>query len=178
MRIFLLRHGETAWTKTLQHTSHTDLSLTKRGEEEAQALTKRLRGNTFEKVFSSPLQRVRQTCAFAGLAEQAEYTDDLVEWDYGDYEGKTTKEIRQTVPDWTIFTHGAPGGESEQEVAARADRFFARCRSCKGDIAVFTSGHFGRVLGARWIGFSAKDGRYLLLSTASYSILGYEREVP
>jgi len=171
--IYLARHGETAWSLTGQHTGLTDLPLTPHGEQNARALGQRLRGMEFAHVFASPLQRAARTAALAGFAAAIPDTD-LTEWHYGDYEGKTTREIRQERPDWDIFRDGCPGGESVTDVAARADRVVARLRALDGHVLVFSHGHFLRVLAARWLALNASAGRYLMLSTAALSTVGYE----
>jgi broad specificity phosphatase PhoE len=173
-RVFLARHGETAWTISRQHTGLTDIPLTDRGERDAGQLGERLKGISFAKVFTSPLQRANRTCELAGFADVAEIDSDLVEWDYGDYEGRTTAEIRTQRPDWQLFLHGAPNGESVAAVAARADRVIARLRAISGDTLVFSSGHFSRVLAVRWLGLEVAAGRLFILSTASVCILGYD----
>jgi probable phosphoglycerate mutase len=172
--IYLARHGETAWTVSGQHTGLTDIPLTERGEDNARRLGERLKGLTFAKVFSSPLQRVRRTCELAGFGSQAQVDPDLVEWNYGDYEGKKTADIRKTRPDWQLFRDGCPGGESLAQISARADRVIARIGAIDGDVLLFSSGHFLRVLGARWCGLDASAGRFLYLGTATLSMLGYE----
>jgi probable phosphoglycerate mutase len=172
--VYLARHGETAWSLSGQHTGRTDLPLTERGERKAGALGQRLRGLTFAKVFTSPLRRAVRTCELAGFGSAAEIDPDLVEWDYGQYEGRRTAEIRAERPDWEQFRDGCPGGESPDQIAARADRVGGRLRAVKGDVLVFSHGHFLRVLAARWLGLDAAGGRYLLLDTASLSALGYE----
>ena len=171
---YLGRHGETAWSLSGQHTGRTDLPLTERGERNARALGERLRGLVFARVFTSPLQRAVRTCELAGFGAMAEIDPDLVEWDYGQYEGRRTAEILAQRPGWQLFRDGCPGGESPDEVGARADRVMARVRALKGNVLIFSSGHFLRVLAARWLGLDAAGGRYLLLSTASLSALGYE----
>ena len=175
--IHLARHGETAWSLSGQHTGRTDLPLTERGERNARALGERLRGMTFAKVFASPLQRAVRTCELAGFGVVAEIDPDLVEWDYGQYEGRRTAEIHAERPDWQLFRDGCRGGESPDQIGARADRVVGRLRAVKGDVLVFSSGHFLRVLAARWLGLDAAGGRYLLLSTASLSELGYEHHL-
>jgi broad specificity phosphatase PhoE len=175
--VYLARHGETAWSLSGQHTGRTDLPLTERGERNARALGERLRGLTFAKVFTSPLQRAARTCELAGFAGAAEIDLDLVEWDYGQYEGRRSAEIHAERPDWQLFRDGCPGGESPGQIGARADRVVGRVRAVKGDVLVFSSGHFLRVLAARWLGLDAAGGRYLLLSTASLSTLGYEHKL-
>ncbi len=176
--IYLARHGETAWTITGQHTGRTDLPLTEAGERNARRLCERLEGLTFAKVFASPLQRALRTCELAGFGACAEVDVDLVEWDYGDYEGFTTTEIRAGRPDWQLFRDGCPGGESPKKVATRADRVVSRVRAAQGDVLLFSSGHFIRVLAARWIGIQpAVSARSFMLSTASLSALGYENDL-
>jgi len=172
--VYLARHGETAWTISRQHTGRTDLPLTARGEDNAWGLHDRLRGLAFDRIFVSPLRRVRQTCLLAGFGEQAVPVADLTEWDYGEYEGLTTAEIRCQRPVWSLFRHGCPGGESVAAVGDRADRVIARLRSMPGRILVFGHGHFFRVLAARWVGLSPGDASRFVLGTASLSILGYE----
>jgi probable phosphoglycerate mutase len=173
--VYLARHGETEWSLSGQHTGLTDLPLTPHGEENARRLGKRLKHGTFAKVFTSPLQRARRTGELAGFAGQAEVNPDLVEWNYGAYEGMTSAEILKTRPDWKLFRDGVPNGESLADIGARADRVIARLRAIDGDVLVFSSGHFLRVLAARWLGLEVSEGRYFLLKTASLSVLGYER---
>ena len=175
--IYLARHGETAWSLTGQHTGLTDLPLTERGEQNARALGERLMGLNFGKVFTSPLQRAARTCEMAGFGAVAEVDRDLVEWDYGQYEGRRTAEIHAKRPDWQLFRDGCPGGESPDQVGARADRVLSRVRAVGADVLFFSSGHFLRVLAARWLGLAPAAGRYLLLSTASLSTLGYEHNL-
>jgi broad specificity phosphatase PhoE len=175
--VYLARHGETAWSLSGQHTGRTDLPLTERGERNARALGERLRGLTFAKVFTSPLQRAARTCELAGFGTAAEIDPDLVEWDYGQYEGRRSAEIHVERPDWQLFRDGCPGGESPGQIGARADRVMGRVRAVKGDVLVFSSGHFLRVFAARWLGLDAAGGRYLLLSTASLSALSYEHNL-
>jgi len=176
--VYLARHGETAWTVTGQHTGLTDLPLTEHGEKNARQLGDRLRGLIFTKVFTSPLERARRTCELAGLGPQAEVDPDLVEWNYGEYEGRRGQEIRAERPDWNLFRDGCPGGESPAEVGARADRVVGRVRAIPGDVLLFTSGHFIRVLACRWLGLEpTANSRYFMLSTASLSALGYENDV-
>ena len=172
--IYLARHGETAWTVSGQHTGLTDLPLTERGERNARSLADRLKGLTFAKVYTSPLQRVRRTCELAGFGAVAEVDADLIEWNYGDFEGLTTADIRKEHPDWQLFRDGGPGGERPGDVAVRADRVIARVRAVGRDVLLFSSGHFLRVLAARWIGLDPAGGRLLLLGTATLSALGYE----
>jgi broad specificity phosphatase PhoE len=172
--VYLVRHGETAWTLSGQHTGLTDLPLTERGEHNARRLQERLRGLTFVKVFTSPLQRTTRTCELAGFGAVAEIDRDLLEWNYGEYEGRTTKDIQRERPDWQLFRNGCPGGESPDQVGARADRVVKRVRAVKGEVLLFSSGHFLRVLAVRWLGLEAAAGRYFLLSTGSLGMLEYE----
>jgi len=169
---YLIRHGETAWSLTGQHTGRTDLPLTQRGEQEARELRERLRPLTFDRVFVSPRKRARQTCEICERAASATTDPDLAEWDYGDYEGRRSLEIHAERPGWDIFTDGCPGGESPEQVIARADCLIARLRMHTGRVAVFSHGHFGRVLGVRWIGLAVVEARHFLLGTASLSVLG------
>jgi broad specificity phosphatase PhoE len=171
---YLARHGETAWSLTGQHTGLTDLPLTEGGEQNARKLADALAGQTFARVFSSPLRRARHTCELAGFASRAEVVPNLVEWDYGDYEGVRSIDIRSKRPDWELFRDGCPGGESPQQVAKRADAVVDMVRSVSGNVLIFSSGHFLRMLGARWTGIDTFAARTLMLSTASLSILGYE----
>lgn len=175
--IYLARHGETEWSLTGQHTGLTDLPLTGRGEENARALGERLMGVKFAKVFTSPLQRAVRTCELAGFGAVAEVDRDLVEWNYGQYEGLRTAEIHAKRPDWQLLRDGCPGGESPDQVGARADCVLSRARAVAADVLLFSSGHFLRVLAARWLGLEPAAGRYLLLSTASLSALGYEHNL-
>lgn len=176
-KIYLARHGETEWSLSGQHTGVTDIPLTEHGERNAHSLGERLRERHFVKVLTSPLQRSRRTCELAGFGTNAEVDADLAEWNYGDYEGKRTADIRKEQPDWFLFNDGCPGGETLDAIAARADRVVSRLRSLSGDVLVFSHGHFLRVLGARWLGKPAEAGRFLLLSTAALSILGYEHNL-
>ena len=172
--IYLARHGETAWTVSGQHTGRTDLPLTESGERNGQALRTRLRGLAFAKVFTSPLQRASKTCELAGFGGSAEIDPDLMEWDYGRYEGRRTAEIYVERPDWQLFRDGCPGGELPAEIGGRADRVVSRVRAVRGDVLLFSSAHFLRVLASRWLGLEPAGGRYLLLSTAALCMLGYE----
>jgi len=174
---YLARHGETAWTITGQHTGRTDLPLTDRGEANARRLGERLSGLAFAKVFTSPLQRARRTCELAGFGSVAQIDADLFEWDYGEYEGRLTVDLLKERPDWQLFRDGCPGGESPQQVAARADRVVSRVRAVTGDVLLFSSGHFLRVLATRWIGIEPINGKSLMLGTASLSELGYENSM-
>ena len=175
--VYLARHGETAWTITGQHTGRTDLPLTERGESNARRLGERLSELTFGKVFTSPLQRAKRTCELAGFESVAQTDSDLVEWDYGDYEGRLTSDILKERPDWQLFRDGCPGGESPQQVAARADCVVARVRAVAADVLLFSSGHFLRVLATRWIGIETINARSLMLGTASLSSLSYENSL-
>ncbi len=181
--VYLARHGETAWSISGQHTGLTDLPLTERGERNARSLGERLKGLTFAAVFTSPLQRAARTCMLAGFGDRAEVDRDLLEWDYGQYEGRRSQDIRKERPDWQLFRDGCPGGESPAQIGARADRVVSRVRalasraaSTPGDVLLFSSGHFLRVLAARWLGLEPEAGKYFLLSTASLSALGYEHD--
>jgi broad specificity phosphatase PhoE len=174
--VYLARHDETAWSLSGQHTGLTDLPLSEHGERNALHLGNRLRGRSFAGVFTSPLQRARRTCELAGFGAEAKVDNDLVEWNYGEYEGLRTAEVRANRPGWQLFRDGCPGGESPGEVGVRADRVVRRMRGASGDVLIFSSGHFLRVLAARWLELEAKAGRYFLLSTASLSALGYEHD--
>ncbi|MGD8568505.1 MAG: histidine phosphatase family protein [Gammaproteobacteria bacterium] len=173
-RIFLARHGETQWSKSHQHTGLTDIPLTERGEKNARRLGEALQGADFTAVFSSPLKRAWRTCELAGFGAVAEADHDLVEWDYGDYEGQTTDEIQQQRPRWDVFRDGCPGGESVQQISSRANRVVARLRDTEGDVLLFSHGHFLRVFAARWLDLDPDAGRYFYLSTAALSIVGFE----
>ncbi len=175
--VCLARHGETAWSLSGQHTGLTDLALTERGERNARQLGDRLKSRIFQKVLTSPLQRAAKTCELAGFAALATVDRDLVEWDYGLYEGLRTAEILALRPDWQLFRDGCPGGESPAAIGARADRVVSRVRAVQGSVLLFSSGHFLRVLAARWIGADLSAGRQLVLSTASLGELGYEHDV-
>ena len=176
--IVLVRHGETEWSRDGRHTGRTDVPLTERGRDEARALGAALRGRRFAFVLTSPLARAAETCRLAGFGGAALVRDDLREWDYGAYEGRTTGEIREQRSGWTLWRDGCPGGETAANVGARADRVVAELRAAEGDAAVFGHGHLLRVLAARWIDLDAAAGRALALDTASMSILGFEREAP
>src|SRR5262245_7686125 len=175
--IYLARHGETAWSLSGQHTGLTDLPLTERGRLNASQLKERLSGIAFAKVFTSPLKRAVQTCEMAGFGSVAEVDRYLVEWNYGAYEGRRTVDILKERPDWQLFRDGCPSGESPADVGARADRVLARVRAINGDVLVFSSGHFLRTLTARWLGLDPSAGRYLQVSPASLSILGFEHNL-
>lgn len=174
--VYIARHGETAWTVTGQHTGLTDLPLTERGERNARRLAERLAGQRFARVYTSPLVRAARTCALAGFGAVAEVDPDLVEWDYGAYEGRTSAEIHAERPDWELFRDGCPGGETPEQIVERAERVVRRLRASDGDVLVFSSGHFIRVLAAGWLGLHPSvKSRYLLLGTASLSALGYDQ---
>ena len=172
--VHLARHGETAWSLSGQHTGLTDLPLTAAGEDDARSLGERLRKLVATRVFTSPLKRARHTCDLAALSTPAQIDPDLVEWDYGDYEGRRTSEIHVDRPGWNVFRDGCPGGESPEDVLTRAHRVIRRLRSDTGNVIVFSSGHFLRVLASAWIGLDTRGGGLLILSTASLSALGYE----
>jgi broad specificity phosphatase PhoE len=175
-QVVLVRHGETEWTKTGQHTGTTDIDLTETGRRQAERLGTVLSGRHFATVLTSPLLRAAETCRLAGLADAAEVRDDLAEWDYGAYEGRTTRDIRAERPGWSLWDDGVPGGESADDVGQRADRLIAELRSLGGDVAVFSHGHLLRVMAARWVGLPPGGGKRLALHTATISVLGYERE--
>jgi probable phosphoglycerate mutase len=176
-KVYLARHGETAWSITGQHTGRTDIPLTGRGERHALSLGERLKGEVFAKVLTSPLLRARRTCELAGFGALAEVDADLQEWDYGRYEGRRTADIRQEQPDWYLFRDGCPGGESVAAIGARADRLIARLRASDGNVLIFSHGHILRVIAARWLGLPAGHARYFVLSTAALSVLGYEHSL-
>jgi broad specificity phosphatase PhoE len=178
LRLYLIRHGETEWCLTRQHTGRTEVPLNENGKQDAQALGERLGPITFIHVFTSPRQRAQDTCALAGLSRQSSKEPDLAEWNYGEYEGETSADIRRDLPDWNIFRDGCPRGEMPAQVSDRADRLIARLRELDGNIALFTHGQFGCVLAARWIGLPVIDGPHFLLGTASISILGYDPDHP
>jgi probable phosphoglycerate mutase len=175
--VCLARHGETAWTVTGQHTGLTDLPLTARGEQEAGAIGRRLENQKFSHVFTSPLQRAMKTSQLAGFGAATQVDPLLLEWNYGQYDGRTSAEIRRDRPGWELFHDGCPGGETPDDVAKRADAVIQRVRAIQGNVLLFSSGHFLRVLAARWLGHEASLGRCLLLSTASLSVLGYEHDL-
>ncbi len=178
MSLYLIRHGETAWSLSGQHTGRTDIPLTPRGEQEARRLAAPLGAVSFTRVFTSPRQRARRTCELVGLGGVATVEADLAEWDYGEYEGLRSEEIQQQRPGWNLFRDGCPKGESTHDVSDRADRLIAQYRSMAGEVAIFSHGHFGRVMAARWIGLPVRQAQHLVLSTASVSILGYEHDRP
>jgi broad specificity phosphatase PhoE len=177
-KIYLLRHGETEWSLNGRHTGVTDIPLTEKGRMAAQLLRPILARETFGLVLTSPLQRARKTCKLAGLGERANVERDLMEWNYGEYEGLTTEQIRLTRQGWSVFRDGCPGGESPEQVGARADRVLAKVRAAEGNVALFAHGHILRVLAARWINLSASYGEHFLLDTATLNVLGYYREAP
>ena len=174
--LWLVRHGETAWTKTGQHTGRTDVPLTPFGEQQASAIRAKLGARQFSLVLTSPLVRARETCRLAGFGEVAEVDSDLQEWDYGEFEGKTNAEIRAIQPDWSVWARGGPGGESPDEVARRVDRVIERALNAPGDVAFFAHGHLLRVLGARWLGHPPSAGAGFFMDTASVSVLASHRE--
>lgn len=177
-QVFLVRHGETEWALTGQHTGHTDIPLTERGRAQARAVCEELSTRTLAAVLSSPLSRALETCRLACLGDQCETADDLMEWDYGEYEGLTTDEIRFRRPRWSLWLDGAPGGETAADVGARADRIIKEIRTLDGDAVIFGHGHALRVLAVRWIALPPADGRLFALDPATISVLGYEREAP
>lgn len=177
-QVYLIRHGETEWSVSLQHTGVTDIPLTANGRRLARQLKPVLSREPFELVLTSPLQRARETCDLAGLGGRAEINRDLMEWDYGDYEGLTPKQIHERAPGWMIFRDGCPGGERAEQVGARVDRVIARVRAAGGDVVLFAHGHVFRVFAARWLGLPAGAGRHFLLDTATLNILSYYRDVP
>ncbi|HEX4472869.1 MAG TPA: histidine phosphatase family protein [Nocardioides sp.] len=175
--VWLVRHGETEWSRDGRHTSTTDLTLTAEGRRVASALRGRLDATTFALVLTSPRERARETARLAGYADP-EVDDDLAEWDYGDLEGLTSEQIRQTYPGWTIWDGPWPGGETADQVARRFDRVVARCRAAEGPVLLFSHGHALRVLAARWLGLAVAEGRHLSLDTATVSVLGEDRGTP
>lgn len=176
--VFLVRHGETEWSATRRHTGSTDVPLTEAGRREAEGVRADLAGGEFVRVLTSPSSRAVETCRIAGLADRAEVRDDLHEWDYGQYEGMTTAEIRSRRPDWSLWRDGCPGGESPAQVGARADRVVAELRGLDGNAALFGHGHFLRVLTARWLALPPDRGSSFGLDTAAVGVLGWERENP
>jgi broad specificity phosphatase PhoE len=176
--VVLVRHGETEWSRSGQHTGRTDIPLTERGREQGVAVGAGLRGRQFALVLTSPLERAAETCRLAGYAEVAERRDELMEWDYGAYEGRKTIDIREQRPGWTLWRDGVPGGETAADVGARVDRVIAELRALTGDALVFAHGHVLRVLAVRWIGLEPTAGQLLALDPATLSVLGYERETP
>ena len=175
--LWVIRHGETEWSRDGKHTSRTEVELTPEGEDVARGLADRLDGVEFDLVLTSPRLRTRRTAELAGFTD-AHVEDDLAEWDYGDYEGITTAQIREQVPGWTVWTHPCPGGETAEQVARRMDRVVSKVRAHGGRVLVFSHGHASRALAARWLELPIRDGRHFLLGTATVSVLGYERESP
>lgn len=178
LRLYLIRHGETAWSISGQHTGRTDIPLTARGEGEAVELAPRLSGVSFAHVLTSPLWRAQQTCALAGLGTAAAINSDLTEWDYGDYEGLRSEDIYQQHANWNIFRDGCPNGETPEQIGQRADRLIAYLRGLESNIALFSHGHFGCVLAARWIGLPVLNAQHFWLGTATLSILSYKPHHP
>ena len=178
MSALLVRHAETEWSKSGRHTGRTDIPLTDDGRERARSLAPVLAGREFAAVLSSPLSRARETCELAGLGERMQLRDDLLEWDYGSYEGLTTPQIRESRPDWYLWRDGCPGGETASDVGERVDRVIAEIRALDGDAALFAHGHVLRVLGSRWVQLAPQDGGRFALSTGALCTLGYERETP
>jgi broad specificity phosphatase PhoE len=178
MSVFAIRHGETDWSLTGRHTGTTDIPLTDNGRRLAELLRPALSRRAFALVLSSPRQRARETCALAGAAARAIIDPDLVEWNYGDFEGLTPREIDRQAPGWLIFRDGCPGGETPEQVGARADRVIARARGAAGDVALFAHGHVLRVLGARWLGLPAGAGQHFLLDTGTVSVLADYHGIP
>jgi probable phosphoglycerate mutase len=178
VNVFVIRHGETAWSLSGQHTGTTDIPLTDNGRRLAQRLRPVLAKETFTLVLVSPLQRARQTSELAGLGDKAVIEPNLVEWNYGKYEGLTPEEINETAPSWLIFRDGCPDGETPEQVGARVDRVIERAREAKGEVALFAHGHVLRVLAARWLGLPAGGGQHFLLDTGTLSVLSYYHEVP
>lgn len=176
--IHVFRHGATEWSVAGKHTGLTDVPLTEEGRRNAERLRPLVGGTDFALVLSSPLQRALDTCRLAGLGEQAQVVDDLVEWDYGDYEGQTSEEVHRSDPNWLVFNDGCPNGESPADVGRRVDRVIERVRGAGGDVAVFAHGHVLRVFVARWLGLSAAEGRLFDLDTATYNVLGYYHDSP
>ena len=175
-RLYLARHGDTAWTDSQQHTGRTDLPLNERGEEHARQLGERLRGFSFVRVFTSPLQRASKTCELAGFGAVAEVDADLIEWDYGCLEGMRTSDVLKGRPGWELYRDGCPGGEAPEDVAMRADRFIARMHSIHGDVLAFSSGHIIRMIAARWNGLAPAAGRVFFCRPASVGVLGFEHD--
>jgi probable phosphoglycerate mutase len=175
-KLYLARHGDTAWTDSGKHTGRTDVPLNERGEEHARQLGQRLRGFAFVQVFTSPLVRASKTCALAGFGDGAAVDPDLAEWDYGRYEGRTTSDILKERPDWEMFRDGCPGGESADDVAKRADRFLARVHDLDGDVLAFSSGHIIRMIAGRWLGLPPIAARVFYCRPASVGVLGFEHD--
>jgi broad specificity phosphatase PhoE len=177
-QVYLIRHGETEWSLTGQHTGITDLPLTEHGRMLAKRLKPVLAKQKFVMVLTSPLKRARDTCELAGLGLAAQIDNDLIEWNYGEYEGLTSREIREKTPGWLLFENGCPGGETPAQVGVRADHIIARARDQQGNVALFAHGHLLRVIAARWLGFAAGAGRHFLVDTGTLNILSYYQEIP
>ena len=177
-RVYLIRHGETAWSRAGKHTGVTDVSLTDHGRQTARMLHPVLAREQFVLVMTSPLQRARETCELAGLAKFSRVEPDLMEWNYGEYEGLTTRQIQSARPGWSVFHHGSPRGETPEQVAGRADRVLAKVRATDGNVALFAHGHILRVIAARWVNQPPSFGEHLLLDTATLSVLGYYYDTP
>jgi len=178
LQIYLIRHGQTAWSLSGQHTGRTDVPLTPHGEDEARRLSPALHGITFSAALSSPRLRARKTAELAGIEVPVDVEPDLAEWDYGDFEGKRSAEIHLTNPGWSIFRDGCPGGESPEQITQRADRLIDRLLSMSGTVALFSHGHFGRSLATRWIGLNLVEAQHFVLGTATYSVLGFDPSHP
>ena len=178
LRLFLIRHGETAWSITGQHTGLTDIALTAQGEDEARALAPRLRTVQFTRILTSPLRRARQTCELAGLGAAAAIDPDLVEWSYGDYEGKRTVDIQAERPGWNVWRDGCPHGETTADISSRTDRLLSRLREASGNVALFSHGQFGAAIAAQWIGLAVLEAQHFALGPASISILAHEAGHP
>jgi len=178
MEVVLARHGETEWSRSGRHTGRTDVPLNGAGERHAELLGPRLTARRFAAVFTSPMERAVETCRLAGFGEAVSVREELLEWDYGDYEGITTATIRERRPDWLLWRDGCPGGEDAEQIGQRVDRLIADLHAVDGDVALFAHGHVLRVIAARWVGLGPEAGSLLALSTATLSVLGYEREVP
>jgi probable phosphoglycerate mutase len=178
VNVFAIRHGETQWSLSGQHTGTTDIALTDNGRRVAERMRPVLNAKPFKLVFCSPMRRARETCELAGLGDKAVIDPDLSEWNYGEYEGLTPEQIHKVAPHWLLFQHGCPGGESPEQVGARVDRVIDRIRGAEGDIALFAHGHVLRVFAARWIGLPPGGGRHFLLNTGTLSVLGYYRKIP
>ena len=178
MSVYAIRHGETEWSLSGQHTGTTDIALTENGRRQAERMRPALAKQAFALVLVSPLQRARETCELAGLGEAAAVDPDLLEWNYGEYEGLTPRQIAERTPDWLIFRDGCPGGETPEQVGARVDKVVARARAAVGNVALFAHGHVLRVLAARWIGLPPRAGQHFLLNTGTLSVLGYYHDVP
>ena len=176
-QVILIRHGETEWALSGRHTGRSDIPLTENGETAARLLAGRIPSIAFEAVFSSPSQRARRTCELAGFGADVQIDENLAEWDYGQYEGVTSKEIQAQHPHWNVFRDGCPAGENASDVSARADAMIARIKDLDGNVLIFSSSHFLRVLGARWLGLGAESGSHFILDTTSISILGYEHDL-